>query len=961
MRNLAIALVIIIVIIMGLLLALPHIIDVNQYRGQIQSELEKRLNRPVQLGELSLGVFPIRVEANNVVIGDDPNFHSNAPFAKVSQLDVSVNLLPLLRKEVEVNSLELKRPEIELIRNMQGAWNFSTIASAPAPPAAQPSKPQQPQAKPAPTQPAPPQSAGFTLGELKITDGQIAVTDYQKHQSRAVYDHIDATLKDYAPGKPFDLALAAHLPGKGSQTVSLNGTGGPVNSNDLTNTPFKGTLKLEQVSLSGAQKFLNSSALAGTDAVISGSTDLNNSNGNMGAAGSLKLENAVIRGTQVGYPISADFDIADNLNTDVIQIKKCNLKLGSTPLSINGILNSHPNPAQMDINLTATNASISEAARLAAAAGMAFSTQANISGQLTANVHAQGPTNQLQFNGNVSARNLEMSGKDIPQPVKVPEIALTMSPQQIQTNNFTATSGGTSLAIQATVAQYASVSPNVDATVKTINGKVNELLNIAKAYGVSAAEGMNGSGNITLDVHATGPIKNTEAMKFSGTGALQNASLTMPSLTKPLNVRNANLQFTQNSMNISNLAASLGSSNASGNMSMTNFQAPHLTFALAIDKVNVTELEQITGSSNAQQKAPPQKKRADASWSLVPTANAAPAAPSHEAQPGMLQSATGNGTVSIGTLTYEQTVLTNVKSNVALNRGIVQLNPLTSQIFGGQQNGSVTIDTRPTPMTYAANVKLANVDANKMLSSVSSVKDTLYGTMGATTNVTFATPASGDIAQTLNGTMAITLANGKIMKLDLPGELAKIGKFGGVQPKGYTAISQMSGTFNIRNGVADTNDMKAALDIGTMAANGTINLVNQGLSMHVTAVLNKGFSQQVGGTGVGGYLNTALANKNGELVLPVLITGNMNHPVVAPDVQQIAKMKVNNLLPTAGGILNSKGGNNNLGSLVGGLLGGQQQQQQGQAAKPGQPQQNQQNQQIQNALDQLLGGKKKQH
>ena len=76
---------------------------------------------------------------------------------------------------------------------------------------------------------------------------------------------------------------------------------------------------------------------------------------------------------------------------------------------------------------------------------------------------------------------------------------------------------------------------------------------------------------------------------------------------------------------------------------------------------------------------------------------------------------------------------------------------------------------------------------------------------------------------------------------------------------------------------------------------------------------------------VGGYLNTALADKNGELVLPVLITGSMDHPMVAPDVQQIAKMKLNNLLPTAGGLLNGKGGN--LGAL-GGLLGGGQQQQQ---------------------------------
>jgi hypothetical protein len=161
----------------------------------------------------------------------------------------------------------------------------------------------------------------------------------------------------------------------------------------------------------------------------------------------------------------------------------------------------------------------------------------------------------------------------------------------------------------------------------------------------------------------------------------------------------------------------------------------------------------------------------------------------------------------------------------------------------------------------------------------------------------------------------------------------------------------MSGTFSLHNGVAQTNDLKAALDVGTMAGTGTINLVSQDLNMHVTAVLDKGFSQSVGGSGVGGYLNTALANKNGELVLPVLITGNMNHPLVAPDMAQIAQMKLKNLLPTAGGLLNGKGGND-LGSVVGGLLRGQQ------AGQPVQ-QQNQQANPPGNALDQLLGGKKK--
>jgi len=134
MRKLAIAVAVIVVIIVVAILLLPFIINVNQYRGEIQSQLQQHLNRPVQLGELSLGVFPLRIKANNVVIGEDPSFHSNVPFAQVSELDVSVNLLPLLSKNVEINSLELQRPKIELIKNAQGVWNFSTIGSSPSAP-----------------------------------------------------------------------------------------------------------------------------------------------------------------------------------------------------------------------------------------------------------------------------------------------------------------------------------------------------------------------------------------------------------------------------------------------------------------------------------------------------------------------------------------------------------------------------------------------------------------------------------------------------------------------------------------------------------------------------------------------------------------------------------------------------------------------------------------------------------
>lgn len=951
MRKIIIAAVAVVVLLVLVMLMLPHLIDVNQYRGEIQAQLQNRLHRPVQFGAMSLAVFPLRVQVQDVNIGEDPRFHSSLPFARVSEMDISVKLFPLLSKTIAISSLTLKRPEIELIKDPAGVWNFASLGSGPAVPAtAAPAAPAQaaPQAKPA----AAPASSGesFSLDELKITDGQIALTDQQAHRARELYDHIDLTLDDFAPDKQFSIDLTAHVPGKGAETLALTGKAGPLNQAQMLSTPFDGKVKLNEVSLAGFQKFLNTTALEGSDATISGSTDLVNASGKMSASGSLKITDAVIHNVQVGYPITADFNVTDDLNSDMLQIAKGDVKLGSTPLSVHGMLNTHATPNIADLNLSAKDASIEDAARLAAAFGVAFSPNAKITGKLAANVHAQGPTDNLALNGTVNGRNLEVTGKDIPTPVKVPALDLAMTPQDIRSNPFTATSGATTLAGQMTISQYTSPSPNVDATIKTVNGKVDELLNMAKAYGVTAVEGMSGSGAITLDLHASGPIKHSEAMTFSGSGAVQNATLKTPALTQPVNIRNANLQFTQNSLNLTNINASVGSTNATGNLSMANFQAPRLTFALAADKLNITELEKLVASGK-----PAPAKKAEASWSLVPSAEAAPAP-----RPSLLDSATGTGTLTVGTLIYDRTQLTNVHSNVNLNHGVIQMDPLTGQVFGGQINGAITADLRHETSSFVVNAKLNGADANQLLGAVANVKDTVYGTLNASLNQTFSTPVSGDVTQTLNGPFQFTLTNGKLTKLDLVSELAKIGKFTGGAAgggKGYTSISSMSGTFDVHNGVANTNDLKATLDVGNMAAAGTINLVNEALALHLTAVLNKQYSQSVGGAGVGGFMTTALGNKNGELVIPVIIGGTMGHAVVTPDVQKMAEMKLNNIIPNAAGLLGGKGG---AGGVLGGLLGGGQ----AQPAQPAQPgakpaQQPSQQQQLQDALGGLLGGTKK--
>jgi len=923
MRKLAIALAIIIVIAIIFIAALPFIVDVNQYRPRVQSKLEELTGRKVSLGKMELSVFPLAIKVDNAIVAEDPEFPTGHPFAQANQLYVSVELLPLLRKEVNVNSLELRQPKIELVRNGAGAWNFSTLGEK---------NHAQTGNKPS-----------VSLDELKVTDGEVALTDYQKKQPRAVYDHIDMSVQDFAPGKKFSLEVAAHLPGAGAETIRLSGDAGPLRSDNLANTFFDGTLEMDEVSFAGLKGFLKSEKLKDVDFVATGKTSLKNENGNLSSKGDLKLTQGKVHRVEIGYPITADYDISDDLNNDVLKIEKGKLKLGGTPLSVQGLVNSGATPAQIDLKVQTSDASISDAARLAAAFGIAFNPGMQINGKLDVNASARGAMNNPLLEGTVNGQQLVITGKQLPQPVHVTNIKLDLSPQAIRANPFVATTGSTAVQVQAAINQYTSKSPQLDASIRSDNAQLGELLNIAQSFGVSSLDDIKGKGPISLNVRLQGPMKNFAAMNYSGSGTLRNASLELPSLNQPLQVKTADLSFNRDSVALNGLGFSLGSTNAHGDASLKGLGAnatPQIQFNLTADQWKVMEWQQMMKT--------PAPKSAALETGLIPEAYAQKAA---VAEPSFISRLVGGGHLTIGTVLYDQLTLHNLQSQVKLDHGVIRLEPFTSDVYGGKQSGSIIIDTRPAVTTYSAALDLMSVDANQFLSSVTPLQKVLYGALGVNGKVNFSGSEGSRIARSLNGKLGLNLQNGKLANVDLLSQLANIGKFlqAGRTSEPYTNITKMAGDFTIQNGVARTNNLVATIEGGSLSAAGAVDMATQQLDMDVTAVLSPEMSQKVGGTSIGGYANTALANAKGELVMPVKITGTFSSPRVAPDLEKLAKMKLENLLPSSNnpgsftsrilqGVLGGKGANqgtaptNPLQQILGG--GQNQQQQQQQQAQP---------------------------
>lgn len=134
--KIVVSLAIGLVLLVGVILALPFLIDLNRYQDRYKPLIEEALNRKVQLQDIRLTVWPrLGARISGVIIHDDPAF-SAGPFASLTSLDVGVKLLPLLSKQVQVEEISLRDPVVTVITNKDGVMNVSTIGARTVTPSA---------------------------------------------------------------------------------------------------------------------------------------------------------------------------------------------------------------------------------------------------------------------------------------------------------------------------------------------------------------------------------------------------------------------------------------------------------------------------------------------------------------------------------------------------------------------------------------------------------------------------------------------------------------------------------------------------------------------------------------------------------------------------------------------------------------------------------------------------------
>jgi len=115
-------------IVAGLLLAsifvVPVLLNTDRYRLKGISYLEESTGKKVEIGRVTLTVFPkLTIRVNDFGIKSPPLFPPSY-ILKVARIDAQIDPWALLHRKIVIRSLVLDQPVINLVSDPDGPWNF---------------------------------------------------------------------------------------------------------------------------------------------------------------------------------------------------------------------------------------------------------------------------------------------------------------------------------------------------------------------------------------------------------------------------------------------------------------------------------------------------------------------------------------------------------------------------------------------------------------------------------------------------------------------------------------------------------------------------------------------------------------------------------------------------------------------------------------------------------------------
>lgn len=389
----------ILVFLLIVILCLPLFINANQFKPTLETKLNAALGRKTTIGDIKLSIFSGGVTVSDVSIADDSAF-SKSPFLTAKSLSVGVELVPLIfSKQLNVRSINVESPEVNLIYSAGGKWNYSSLGGNSTSSGA--------------TSGSAPNSSASGAGalnvyKLAITNGRIVVNPAGSHQRPSIYEDLKLEVSDLSYASQFPFELSAK--GPGNAALKLQGKAGPVNPSDSSLTPLSASIEVQHLDLATTGFIDPSSGIAG---LMDFKGDLNSDGKQISSKGAItatKLK-ASPAGNPSTVPVHFDYATVYTTGTQAGVLNPGDIKIGNAVQHMTGRYNTASVPTKIDMKLNTQGMPVGDLEGFLPAVGVVLPSGSKLQGgTVSVNLTVVGPVDKLTIAGPVNLSNTKLAG-----------------------------------------------------------------------------------------------------------------------------------------------------------------------------------------------------------------------------------------------------------------------------------------------------------------------------------------------------------------------------------------------------------------------------------------------------------------------------------------------------------------------------------------------------------------------
>jgi AsmA protein len=404
MKRLLVISGIIVGVLLLVIIAVPLFINVDSFRPDLEKKLSAALNRQVHIGKLDASLLSGGASASDITIADDPAFNKG-PFLKAASVKVGVQLMPLIfSKQLKVTSLTIQKPDITLLKNAAGKWNYSTLGATAQKSPSEPSKhAPEPSGKSTPD---------ISVDKVEIAGGTVRVGHSSGHSAgkESVYQNVNLVAHNISATSAMPFTLSAGMPGGG--TLNLEGQAGPLNPTDSAKSPLDAKIKLNHADLA-ATGFVDPSS--GVGGVLDFDGQVKSDGRKLHSEGKAKAADLrVVKGGQPAkQPVALDYKSDYALDSDTGTIN-ANLHTGNSVTNASGTLSAKGEDTLANLKIVGKNMAVNDVEGLLPAFGVVLPSGASLQGgNINMDLNATGPLDRLVIDGPLKIEGTHLSGYNL--------------------------------------------------------------------------------------------------------------------------------------------------------------------------------------------------------------------------------------------------------------------------------------------------------------------------------------------------------------------------------------------------------------------------------------------------------------------------------------------------------------------------------------------------------------------